>query len=79
MSNKVKVELIPGGVLAMLKSREMMDVVEGIASNAISRLGDGYEMSSMTGTTRVNASVTTVTREARLENLETNSILKALK
>lgn len=79
MSNKTTIELSSSGVRALLQSSEMMDVVEGIANDALTRLGAGYEVSTRTGKTRVNASIAAVTREAKLENLEENTVLKALK
>ena len=57
----------------------MMAICEEHATAAVSRLGAGYEVSTYLGKNRVNAEVAAVTHEARRENLETNSILKALR
>ena len=75
---KIKFELNKAGVRELLLSDEMMNVCNKYASSAISRLGNGYEMTSYHGRNRVNASVMAVTTEAKRENLETNSILKAV-
>ncbi len=79
MSNKVRIELNREGVRALLRSSEMMDVVTGIANSAQGRLGSDYEVTTHTGKNRVNASIEAATSKARRENMETNSILKALK
>lgn len=77
MSN-VKVVLNRDGVKELLKSKEMKDICLSYANNALSKLGDGYEVTSMTGRTRVNAEIKATTFESRKENLEKNTILKAL-
>lgn len=74
----VKIILNSAGVRELLKSSEMMSICEEHANKAVGRLGAGYAVSTMTGKTRVNASVYAETYEARKENAENNSILKAL-
>lgn len=78
MAKKFEFELNKAGVRELLLSDDMMKVCDKYANNAVSRLGDGYEASTYHGKTRVNASVMAVTDKARKENLETNSILKAV-
>jgi hypothetical protein len=75
----VKIVLNREGVRSLLKSEEMKAVCEQHANNAVQRLGTGYEVSSYIGKNRVNASISAVTSEAMRENLENNSILKALR
>ncbi len=75
---KVRIELNWGGVRSLLKSGEMQAICEEHARAATSRLGPGYEVTSRTGKNRCNSEVAAVTREAKKENLENNSILKAL-
>lgn len=75
---KTKFELNRSGVRELLRSPEMMAVCQGYANRALSSLGDGYEVSTMTGRNRVNAEVRAETFAARKENLENNTILKAL-
>lgn len=77
MSN-VKVVLNKNGIKELLKSSEMMMICEGEANRALSKLGDGYEISTYTGPNRVNASIKAVSAKAEKENLEQNTILKAL-
>lgn len=75
---KVKFELNRDGVRELMRSPEMMAVCESYANRALGNLGSGYEVSTMTGRNRVNAEVRAETFAARKENLENNTILKAL-
>lgn len=75
---KVKFELNREGVRELLRSKEMMDVCQEYANNALGKLGDGYEVTTHTGSNRVNAEVAAVTYAAKSENLKTNSIVKAV-
>lgn len=75
---KVKVKLNSEGVRSLLKSQEMMDICKGYADKALSRLADGYEVTTFVGTNRVNASIKAVTNQAIAENLRDNTILKAV-
>lgn len=75
---KVKFELNREGVRDLLRSKEMMDVCQKYANNALGKLGDGYEVTTHTGTNRVNAQVAAVTYAAKKENLSDNTIIKAV-
>lgn len=77
--NEVRVELNSAGVRSMLKSPEMKLICEKYANKAVGRLGEGYSSSSRTMETRAIASVYAETYEAKLENAEKNTILKALR
>ena len=72
-------ELNSQGVRELLQSQEMMGICKQYASRAQSKLGDGYEVSTHTGKTRVNAQIKAETYKARKDNAENNSILKALR
>ena len=78
MSKKVEVELISAGVRELLQSDEIREYCEELAQGVASRAGDGYEVDSMVGKTRANASVYAATKEANRDNLENNTLLKAL-
>lgn len=78
MSN-VRIELNSAGVRELLKSGEMRAICEEHANKAVSRLGAGYVASSMTMETRAFASVYAESYEAKKENSEKNTILKALR
>lgn len=75
----VKVKLNSRGVRELLCSSEIMAVCKEQADKALNKLGDGYEVTTYTGTTRVNASIGTASYEAMRDNMENNSILKALR
>lgn len=75
---KVRFELNREGVRDLLRSKEMMNVCQEYANNALGKLGDGYEVTTHTGTNRVNAQVAAVTYEAKKENLSDNTIIKAV-
>jgi hypothetical protein len=79
MADKFKFELNRDGVKQLMQSPEMMAVCESYARRAQSTLGSGYEVSTMTGKTRVNAQISAVTYKARKENSENNTILKSLR
>ena len=75
----VRIELNREGVRELLRSDEMKAICEGHANAALTRLGDGYETSSMVGKNRVNAEIKAVSYKAKIDNLKNNSILKALR
>lgn len=75
----VKIELRRGEIRGLLRSDGVAQLCRQYADSAVSRLGDGYEADTYTGKNRVNASVMAVTYKARKENMENNSILKAIK
>lgn len=72
-------ELNSHGVRELLQSQEMMGICKQYASKAQSKLGEGYEVTTHTGKTRVNAQIKAETYKARKDNAENNSILKALR
>ncbi len=76
---KFKFELNRDGVRQLMQSSEMMSVCESYARRAQGSLGDGYEVTTMTGKTRVNAQIAAVTYQAKKENSENNTILKSLR
>ena len=76
--SKVKFELNRAGVRDLLRSPEALSVCEGYAANVLGRAGEGYELTTFVGRNRVNASVHAETYEARKDNYENNTLLKAL-
>ena len=76
--SKVKFELNRAGVRALLKSGEMANICKEHADRVRGAAGDGYEVTTYTGRNRVNASVHAETYEARKDNYENNTLLKAL-
>ena len=75
--SKVKFELNRAGVRELLRSPEAMSVCRTHANAIRNRAGEGYEVDTYTGTNRVNASVYAATYEARQDNYENNTLLKA--
>lgn len=73
-----KFELDRAGVGELLKSSEMMAICKEHADRALNTLGDGYEVTTHTGKSRVNASVHATTYKARRETFDNNSIYKAV-
>ena len=57
----------------------MKKICEKHEKNALSRLGDGYDMSTHVWKDRVNAQVEAVTYEANRDNAKNNTILKAIR
>ena len=77
--SKLRVELNRAGVRELMRSDAMLQICSQHANATAGSLGDGYEVTTRVGKNRVNAEVAAVTAAARRENLETNSILRALK
>lgn len=76
--SKVKFKRNDKGVGELLKSPEAQALVMDIANKVQQRAGDGYEASVIVGKYRARASVFTATYEAQRDNLENNTLLKAL-
>lgn len=74
----VRIELNHDGVKELLRSPEMLGVCEEYAQKAVRNLGEGYEVTTHTGSGRVNASVVATSREAIAENSANNTVLKAV-
>ena len=78
MSKFLKFELNSDGVVELMKSDAMKSICKEYADNAVDRLGEGYEADVYDGKDRCNASVSAVTAAAQKENLQENTILKAV-
>lgn len=77
--SKVDFKLNSSGVRQLLRSQEALGVVKDYAYAIRGRAGEGYEVTWMVGKTRVNASVAAMTPEARKDNYDNNTLLKALR
>lgn len=75
--SKVKFELNRAGVRELLRSQEAVNVCRSYAEMIRNRAGSGYEVDTYVGTNRANASVSAATYEARKDNYEHNTLLKA--
>lgn len=76
--SKVTIELNHAGIDQLLKSQWAMDCCKEIAEEVASRAGEDYHVSTFTGKSRVNASVGPSTYEAYQDNMENNTLLKAI-
>ena len=80
MSNKArleKFELNRAGVGELLKSSAMQDVLISYADRVADSAGDGYDV--YVGPSRANVSVRIATQEAYYDNLDNNTMEKALR
>ena len=75
--NNMKFELNHKGVNELLRGREMQSVLIDYASSIKNRAGDGYSVH--VGSNRANVSVRTDTEEAYQDNLDNNTLLKAMR
>ena len=67
------------GVADLLKSAEMQEVLTEYATGIRNRCGDGYTQDIYVGKTRANAMVSAETYQAKRDNLENNTSLKAVR
>lgn len=74
----VEIKLRDDGIQEILKSEAVKAECKAHADRIVSSLGDGYEADTYVGATRVNASVAAVTKQAKKDNLENNTLLKAV-
>lgn len=79
MAEELKVELNREGVRELMRSEEMLDICSEIARGIQQRCGEGYEMDTYVGKNRVNAQVKAATYQAKADNSENNTIIKAVK
>ena len=74
----IKVELNHTAVGELLKSSEMQELVKSYADEIAKRAGEGYASDTYNAGSRVIASAYTETEEAMEDNLENNTLLKAM-
>lgn len=77
--SKVEIKLNRAGVRELLKSADIQAECKKHADAMVNSLGEGYEAYNYEGKNRNGAGVHTVTYEAAKENMERNTILRALK
>ena len=76
---KHEIVLNSAGVREMLKSPEMQALLLERANEIAARAGEGYTTDVFAGKTRANASVFANTPEAIRDNLDNDTLLKALR
>lgn len=67
------------GVGKLLKSEAMQTVLSEHATNIKNRCGDGYEQDIYVGKSRANAMVSATTYQAKKDNMDNNTLLKAVR
>lgn len=77
--NKIKFEIISKGIVSLLKSNEMGDVLMIHADKIKGNLGTGYSSQKVMSSDRVKVFVKANSKKAQKDNLKNNSLLKALK
>lgn len=77
MSN-VKIEINQKGLLELFKDPAIKEACIEVANEVADVAGDGYNVSKWTGPHRSGATVWCNTPEAIKDNLENNTMLKAL-
>ncbi len=78
MSDKFKFVLNRNGVRSLLKSVNMINVLESEANEMLARLGPGHEKTYHMGSNRPNFSVATRSKKAAENNLDNNTMIKAV-
>ena len=76
---KTKIELNSAGVREMLRSREIQAMLSERAAAIAEAAGSGYETDIYVGRNRANAGVYATTDKAMKDNLENDTLLKALR
>lgn len=76
--SKTKIVLNRAGVKQLLQCDPMLAYCDNLGQNALNKLGEGYETKTFIGFDRVHTIVRADSKEARKENLEDNTILKAV-
>ncbi|MBP3891469.1 MAG: hypothetical protein J6D29_04780 [Solobacterium sp.] len=77
--SKMIFQLNREGVAELMKSAEMQEVINEYANNVVSRAGEGYDSQMYIGGTRCKAVVKAVSKQAIKDNLNNNTLLKALR
>ena len=74
--SKIKEKLISSGVRELLKSDDVLRMLESEASDRVLQAGPGYSVNTYVGKTRCNAEILAETAEARQDALENNTLLR---
>lgn len=77
MAKKVEIELNDAGFIALLNGPEVRKAVEAEASRIARTAGSGYSHEIGKGKKRLIGKAYTATKEAKEDNMENNTLLKA--
>lgn len=75
----VEIELDSAGIRELLQSAGMMQICASHAKSGLSACGEGYEVDTYVGKTRVNAMLRAVTPAAKADNAKNHTIEKAIR
>ena len=76
---KSKFKLNYAGVGQLLKSSKMQAVLASKATEIKTRAGEGYDQDTYVGKTRANAMVYADSSKAKRDNMNNNTLLKAVR
>ncbi len=79
MNKKLDFELNRAGVRKLMRSEEMIEVLNAYGSAVRGRCGDGFKQNAYKGKTRANVMIYADSYAAKRRNLRENTLLKALK
>lgn len=74
----VVIKLDDAGIQELLKSDGIMSELKSRGKSVLASAGSGYAMDSYTGKTRANVSIYADTKDAYMDNLNNNTLLKAV-
>lgn len=77
MSN-IRVKLNKAGVRELLKSGEVMAMLEQEAQKRASAAGNGYTVNTYVGRNRCNAEILAETQAAKRDNLQNNTLVRVI-
>ncbi len=77
--SKVEMQLNSRGIVELMKSPEIVKILQENADSIVQRCPNGvYETSQFIGRSRANVSIATRDKETYFRNLNDNELLKAL-
>lgn len=79
MAQNFKFVLDTAGVRELLRSPEVSNMIDGKVKEIARRAGDGYETNTMTGKNRIQGRVYAESKEAQKDNMDNNTLLKAVR
>ena len=79
MGKNLRIDINDAGLQALMKSPEMDSFLKENAARIAGACGKGYDYNALMGRKRATARVFTETRAAARDNMQNNTILKAVR
>jgi hypothetical protein len=76
--SKMVIELNEQGIIEMLKSKEMVDILDQLGAQKALEAGDGYMHDTHIFQKRAVCNIFAATREAGLDNYENNTLERVM-